>query len=187
MHSETAKGIVQGAFFFVCPVILSVFLALPAVLIAQTKDRVVAYVDNTAITLSELEKRFENTVNVTPNITRDEVLNTMVNRVLLLREAAKIRLGAPSEEDMLKEYVDLKIKAFIRIREEDIEAYYARHMSSFEGKELDDVREDIENYLVESELNQRLKAHISELRQDSCIKVQLHQEDDQKKVSGGAE
>ncbi len=85
---------------------------------AGIKDRVVAFVDNTAITLSELEMKYAATVKVIPDITRNEVLDTMVNRVLLLSEAKKIRLEAPSEDDLLREYIDLRIKTLISIKEE---------------------------------------------------------------------
>jgi ribosomal protein S13 len=83
--------------------------------------------------------------------------------------------------------VDLKIRAFIRVKEEEITDYYNQHISNFEEKEIDDVRDDIENFLVESELNQRLKSHINELRENACIKIQLHQEIQKQKISGGSE
>jgi len=137
-------------------------------------DRVVAFVDNDAITLSELEMKYYDTVKVTSDITQEEVLNTMVNRLLLLREAKKIRLEAPSEDELLNEYIDLKIRAFIRIKEEELKDFYNKNISKFEGKELDSVRDDIENYLAENEVNQRLKAHINELRGKSCVKIQLN-------------
>jgi hypothetical protein len=187
MHFKTAKSEEQRVQFCALSIILLLFFALCSSLFAEIKDRVVAFVDNTAITLSDFEKKYADTVKVTPNITRDEVLNTMVNRVLLLREARKIRLEAPSEDDLLKEYVDLKIRAFIRVKEEEITDYYNQHISNFEEKEIDDVRDDIENFLVESELNQRLKSHINELRENACIKIQLHQEIQKQKISGGSE
>jgi hypothetical protein len=137
-------------------------------------DRVVAFIDNDAITLSELEIKYHDTVKVTSDITQEEVLNTMVNRLLLLREAKKIRLEAPSEDELLNEYIDLKIRAFIRIKEEELKDFYNKNISKFEGKELDSVRDDIENYIVEHEVNQRLKAHINELRGKSCVKIQLN-------------
>ena len=139
-------------------------------------DRVVAYVDTTAITLSELETRYIDTRKVTPDITREEVLNTMINRVLLLREARKLRLEAPSEDELLKEYIDLKVRTLIRVKEEDIQDFYDKHKDEFEGKDLEDVRDTIENYLVEHQLNEQLKAHISELRKNTCVKVQLEPE-----------
>ena len=142
-------------------------------------DRVVAYVDTTAITLSELEKKHDETLHATPSVTREEVLSTMINRVLLLREARKIRLKSEDEDALMREYVDLKIRAFIRIPDEEIRAFYDTHVAEFEGKVLDEVREDVENLLIEQEVNERLKKHIGELRNLACIKIQLVQEIDE--------
>lgn len=144
----------------------------------EIKDRVVAYVDTAAITLSELEARFSDTQKITPDITREEVLDTMINRVLLLREAKKLRLEAPSEDEVLREYIDLKVRTLIRVKEEDILDFYNRQRDKFEGKELEDVRDNIENYLVEHQLNEQLKEHISGLRRSTCVKVQLTTEKD---------
>jgi hypothetical protein len=136
---------------------------------------VVASVDNTAITLSDLEMKYAETLKTTPNITKGEVLTTMVNRALLLREAKRFRLEAPSEDEVLKEYIDLKIRAFIRIHDQDITDFYAQHLIDFQGKELDEVREQIETYLIENELNQRLKTHINDLRGKSCVTILLNE------------
>jgi hypothetical protein len=140
---------------------------------AGIRERVVAYVDNMAITLSELDKKYAETMQVTPSVTREEVLNTMVNRILLIREAQKIRLKSEREDELIKEYVDLKIRSFIRIKDEEIRKFYETHSSEFPGKELDELREDIENYLIEQELNKRLREHIAELRSNACIQIQL--------------
>jgi ribosomal protein S13 len=168
-RNDILPYVVPGLVFFLLT--LHAFAAF-----GQIRDRVVAFIDTTAITLSDLEAKYAETARITPNITREEVLDTMINRELLLREARKIRLEAPSEEDLLKEYVDLKIKAFIRIKEDEIKAFYDGHVGNFEGREFDEVRDDIENYLIEKELNQRLKSHINELRDNACIKVQMQQE-----------
>ena len=157
-------------------VLTSYFLLLTSsfsVLNAEIKDRVVAYVDNDAITLSELEEHYAASVQIKPDITREEVLQTMVNRLLLLREAKKIKLEAPSENALLQEYIDLKIRAFIRINEAEVIDFYENHIDEFKGKELEDVREEIENVLIEKELNERLKSHIKELKENSCVKIQL--------------
>lgn len=143
---------------------------------AGIKDRVVAFVGNTAITLSELEMKYAATVKVIPDITRNEVLDTMVNRVLLLSEAKKIRLEAPSEDDLLREYIDLRIKTLISIKEEELTDFYEKHIDDFQGKDFETVREKIENYLIENELNQRLKSHVNELREKACIKIQLNED-----------
>jgi hypothetical protein len=148
--------------FILCPLIM-----------AAIKDRVVAFVDNTAITLSEFEEVYSNSLKATPGITKEEVLDAMVNRVLLLREAKRIRLEASSDDELLKEYIDLKLKPFIKIREEEVLDFYHKHIEDFQGKEFDTVREEIENYLAERELNQLLKRHIDELRRKAYIKIQL--------------
>jgi hypothetical protein len=163
-----------GLWYSLC--ILLMYLTLCSSLSAGIKDRVVAYVDNTAITFSELEKKYAETVHVTPAVTREEVLNTMINRLLLVREARKIRLKSQLEDELLKEYVDLKIRAFIRIKDEEIRTFFDTHASDFLEKELDEMREDIENYLIEQEVNKRLKEHIAELRNNTCVKIQLNRQ-----------
>jgi hypothetical protein len=156
--------------------VIFVCMALCSSLSAGIKDRVVAYVDSTAITLSELEKKYAETVHVTPAVTREEVLDTMINRLLFVREARKIRLKSQLEDELLKEYVDLQIRAFIRIKDEEIRTFFDTHASDFLGKELDEMREDIENYLIEQEVNKRLKEHIAELRNNACVKIQLNRQ-----------
>ncbi|MBM4140218.1 MAG: hypothetical protein FJ242_01795 [Nitrospira sp.] len=129
--------------------------------------------DNIAITLSELEETYTKTQKVTPGITKDEVFNTMINRVLLLREAKKLKLEAHSENEMLRDYLDLKIRPFIRIKEEELIDFYEKHIRDFYGQEFEQVREKIETYLTEKEMNEHVKMHINELRGKAYIKLQL--------------
>ena len=140
---------------------------------AEIKDRVVACIENTAITLSELEEAYAESLKTTPSITKEEILNTIINRTLLLREAKKIRLKAPTEDDLIKEYIDIKIRPFVSIKEEELLDFYQQHADNFQNKEFDAVREEIENYLTERELNQRLKMYIQKLREMVYIKTQL--------------
>jgi hypothetical protein len=177
MHSkvQNSKFKIQSSKFFLLVTFLLLFTPCN-MLSAGIRDHVVAFVDNTAITLSELETTYNVTSKVTPDITKEEVLNTMINRILLLREADKLKLEAPSEDELLREYIDLKIKTFIIIKEEELINFYKNHLEEFQGKEFDDVRNEIENYLTEKELNQRLKSHIKELRENACIKIQLDED-----------
>ena len=62
--------------------------------------------------------------------------------------------------------------------------FYKKHINDFQGKEFEAVRDEIENYLIEKELNQRLKSHINELREKSCIKIQLNRDFETKKDGG---
>lgn len=200
MHSKKAKSMAQRTelfrvsesgrhcchYFFetfnkramLCATPFFVFLllfALSAPLSAAIRDRVVAYVDNIAITLSDLEERYAEATRVNTETTKEEVLETMINRTLMLREAKKMRLEALSEVLLLNEYIDLKVKAFIRIKDDTIREFYNGHIEDFQGKELESVREEIENYLTETELNQRLRAHITELREKACVRLQLEE------------
>ncbi len=141
---------------------------------AEIFDRVVACVDDQAITLSEFQEQFNSAKKLTPDITGEEVLDTMINRLLLLREAKKYMIEAPSNEEMLNEYIDLKVRAFIRVSEKDIEEFYGANKDKFKGKDYDDVREEIEKYLTEKELNERLKETLKKLRKNAYVKMQLN-------------
>lgn len=134
-------------------------------------DRVSAYVGDDVITLGELEDAYQKDVNTMPGITRKEVLNTMINRAMLLREAHGMRLEAPDDEALIREYIDIKVGAFIIIKEEDIEGFYKEHKADFKGLKFVKVRDKIEKYLMEKELNQRLKMHIEELKAKTYIRI----------------
>ncbi|HSB30237.1 MAG TPA: SurA N-terminal domain-containing protein [Candidatus Sulfobium mesophilum] len=140
---------------------------------AEIYDRVIAFVNDQAITLSEFQAQFNNTKKLTPDTTEDEVLNTMINRLLLLREAKKYSIEAPSRDEMLNEYIDLKLRAFIRVGEKDIEEFYAANEDKFRGKGYEDSREEIEQYLTEKDLNVKLKEMLKELRKNAYIRTQL--------------
>ena len=136
-------------------------------------DRVVAFVDNEAITLSEFQEQKHNTARLLPGVTDDEVINTMINRKLILREAKKYRIEGPAEEDIMRDFVDLKVRAFIKVGEQDIEDFFRQNIDKFEGKTFEIVRDEIEKYLTEKEVNKMLKKVISDLRKSVYIKIQL--------------
>ncbi len=136
-------------------------------------DRVVAFVDDQAITMSELDEQYRATVRISPDITIGEVLETMINRLLLLREARKYRIESTSIDQVMNEYIDLKIRAFIRVGEAEIEKYYEVNKADFAGREFEDVRDEIDTYLTEKELNRRLKETLRELRKDAYIRTFL--------------
>jgi hypothetical protein len=137
----------------------------------RISDRVAAFVDDEAITDSELQDQYRITLKVSPDITVEEVLNTMINRVLILREAKKYRIEEPTPEEVIREYIDLKVRAYIRVNETEIETYFGENRSMFAGKEYDDVRDEIERYLIEKDLNVRLKQIIRDLRKTAYIKI----------------
>lgn len=140
---------------------------------ADIYDRVAAFVDNQAITLSEFEEQYAATLKLSPQIAREEVLNTMINRILLLKEAHKYRIEAPTKEEVVNEYINLKVKAFIRVSDAATEAFYRQNTTQFSGRDYEAVRGEIENYLTEKMLNDRLKEILRDLRKSSYIRVQL--------------
>ncbi|TAN40904.1 MAG: hypothetical protein EPN25_06120 [Nitrospirae bacterium] len=140
---------------------------------ADFSDRVVAYVDNQAITLSEFKAQYAATLRLTPDVTGEDVLNTMINRVILLKEAKRYRIEAPTRDEVISEYINLKLRAFIRVSDQEIEGFYRENMGRFQGREYDDVRVEIENYLSEKALNAKLKDALRDLRKNADIKIQL--------------
>ena len=140
---------------------------------AALSDRVIAFVDDHAITLSELEESYKAASALSGSITREEVLNTMINRVILLKEAKKYRIEAPTIDEVLKEYIDLKIRAFIRVNDADIEKFYNANILNFQGKSYEDVRDEIDMFLTEKLLNERLKESLNELRKKAYIRMYL--------------
>jgi|SRR5208283_994862 len=140
---------------------------------AEILERVVAYVNNTAITLSEFQQNAQRTRKRLGNISDSDIINSMINNLLLLQEAEKIRLEAQDKDELVRDYIDIKIKSSIRIREEDMERFYDENRGRFKGRDYLTVRDEIEKYLLELETNKQLKKHIEELRAKADIKIQL--------------
>ena len=53
---------------------------------------------------------------------------------------------------------------------------YGKNKEKFGSKDFYDVRDEIEELLIEKELNRRLIKHIEELRKNAYIKIQLTEE-----------
>lgn len=150
-------------------------ILLATVCRAEVIDRVVAYVDDTAITLAEFQRNYARMREAVGTAGKEEALNSMINSLLLLKEARKMRLEAPSKDELLREYVDIKIRAAVIIKEEDIERFYRDHINDFNGKDYVLVRDEIEKYLFELETNRLLKRHLEDLRSRAEIKMQLNE------------
>ena len=140
---------------------------------AEILNRVVAYVDDTAITLLEFNEFRMKMKETASSVTDEEVINSMINRQLLFKEARKMRLEAATKDDLLKDYIDIKIKTAIIIKEADIERFYSEHLEEFKGRSFSSVRDEIDKYLFELEVNRQLKKHLEDLRTWAEIKIQL--------------
>jgi len=159
--------------FALSAIIFVVYLAAPVLCRAEIIDRVIGYVDDRAITYSEFRERHEKLRKISPGITEEEALISMVNALLLLHVAKKMRLEAPTEDGLIKEYVDVTIRSRISLKEEQLLEYYNKNRAEFKGMEFPAVRAEIEKYLTELEINKQLKEHLKLLRQRANIVIQL--------------
>ncbi len=136
-------------------------------------DRLAAYVDDTAITLSDLQDELKKIRETDPEITEKEVIESMINRTLLIKEAKKIRLDARTDDEFINAYLDIKIKSRLFVKEDEISEFYKKHIGEFRGQDYLAVKGDIEKYLLEKEFNEILKKHLEELRRQAEIKILL--------------
>lgn len=136
-------------------------------------DRVIAYVDDIAITWSEFKEKYEEMKKTVADIKEEDVIDSLINRQLLINEAKKMKLEAHSDDEILKDYIDIKIGSLIFIKEDDIHKFYKENITEFSGHDYLSVRDDIEKYLFNLELNKRLKKHLEELKKDKEIKINL--------------
>jgi hypothetical protein len=166
---------VCGSRIFVCILYIQLMLQLIVIpfCFAGLIDRVIAYVDDHAITYSEFREKFESMREVVPDITEEEAVNSMINTLLLLDQARKMRFEAASDDDLVKEYVDIKIQSRVFIKEDQLKEYYNNHKGEFGEKDFLAVHDTIEKYLLEVETNKQLKEHLEELRGKSNIVIQL--------------
>lgn len=148
--------------------LFSVFFT--SVATSEVIDRVIAYVDNQAITLRDFEKVATKMKEKIPTIKNEEIIETMINRALLLKKAKEVFIEGEDEE-LINNYIDLKVKSTIVIPEDKIRQYYDENKTQFNNIPYTSVRSEIEKYLFEKELNIKLKEHIEELKQNAEIKI----------------
>ena len=109
---------------------ISILVCLPLSLEAEVLERVVAIVGEEAILLSDFLEEYERARNNDPKVTEGKVLNDMVDRNLLIHQAKKFSLGtrkrvqgSDEETELVKSYIERRIKSLIHIPFEDIEDY----------------------------------------------------------------
>lgn len=166
MRSEVVRRIMTLS-------ILIFLLFAPRHAVAELLDRVVAYVDSRAITYSEFQEVLLSSRAQGKEISEGEVLDSMVNRYLLLKDARRLRLEASTEDELLENYIELRIRSMIIVNERDIRSFYEENVNQFKGQEFNQIRDDIETYLFEKETTASLKRQIDQLREQSLIVIQL--------------
>ncbi|UCH81197.1 MAG: hypothetical protein JSW20_00935 [Nitrospiraceae bacterium] len=149
---------------------------------AELQDRIVAIVNDEIILYSEFSKELKIAREFDADVTGEDVLQEMINQLLILDKARKFRITtsaygqsrAKDEQSIIKEYIDVRLRGFIHVPYEDIEYYYYQNEDSYSGKELYDVRDEIEDYLIERELSIKLLEYVEELKRNSYIRIQLN-------------
>jgi hypothetical protein len=167
-------------FIFVISLLVSCSVLLATSVHAEVIDRIVAIVNNEIILQSEFTESLQAAKKSDPGVSGDKVLGDMIDRILILEQAKKLRLESSSEpnapkddEALVKEYIERRIRAFIHIPIEEIESYYNDNRMEFGDHEFYDVKDDIEDRLVEVELKKKLVEHLAELRKKAYVRVQL--------------
>ncbi|MEN2994715.1 MAG: hypothetical protein ABDH19_05165 [Thermodesulfovibrio sp.] len=155
-------------FILVLVMLFNIFVLSSA--LSETIDRVVAYVDSYVITLRDFERTASKMKEKFPEIKNQEILETIINKLLILKKSKELFIEG-KEEDLITNYIDLKIKSDIIIPESRIKEYYEENKAKFKNTPYINVRDEIEKYLFEKELNQKLKEHIEELKQAAEIRI----------------
>ncbi len=158
----------------ICSVLLlALMLALPSVTTAVVIDRVVAYVDDRAITERELDAVHQRALLSGLRPTRAVTLEKLINRMLLVGEALKLRVEGSGEDELIREYIDLKIRAFIVLRDSDVRKYYLEKEWKYKGASYESIKDDIRLLLEEKEVNASLRRHLERIRENADIRIML--------------
>ncbi len=168
-------------------------LSLLTAVSAGVLDRVVAIVDDEVVLLSEFEATLQRALSSGMMVTHEEVLDGLINRILLLKQAKKIKrvhiFATRTRRDdnmLINEYIEKRIKGVIRIPFEESKLFYEENREFFSSQPGDagadssrdfyEVRDAIEIYLIEKEFNRKLNSYINELREKAFIRIQLKAE-----------
>ncbi|UCG77874.1 MAG: hypothetical protein JSV21_09920 [Nitrospirota bacterium] len=137
---------------------------------AEVIDEIIANVDDIAITRSELLEEHRRMREGGSRISLQDVLNGMINRVVLLKDASRYRMEG-NDDEILEQYIEIRIRALIRVDDKQVREYYNHNIREFKGSEIREVYSSIRSYLIEVEVNKTLSNHIEELKRESRIKV----------------
>ncbi len=138
---------------------------------AKIVDRVVAYVDYDAITYLDLTKFIEKMHKKGIEVKPDEAVKTLINRLIFIKEAQRLRLQANTDEALIQKYIDIKIKPFVFVKDEEILDYYKKHIDVFNEKPFEQLREGIRKVLFEKKLNKAIKEHLKKLKKSHEVVI----------------
>jgi hypothetical protein len=127
-------------------------------------------VDDEAITLKDFIKFKDKITKTLPEITNEEIVEILINRKLLSKKGKELFFEG-DEEAIINNYIEFKVKSKIIITDSQIRDYYEKNKKIIGQESFTSLREQIEKYLFEKELNEKLKKLIQELKNEYDIKV----------------
>lgn len=74
---------------------------------------------------------------------------------------------------MIRKYISIKIRAFVKVTEDDTRTFYEQNLKRFRGVSFQQIKDEIERLLIERRVNRALKKYIEELRRKAYIRVNL--------------
>ncbi len=105
--------------------------------------------------------------------TKAQSLEALINKILIVAEALKLRIEGESDDVLVREYINLKVRAFITIKEGDVLAHYKENQWKYKGASYDSIKGDIRKLLEEKAVNEKLKRQLKILRKGSSIRIML--------------
>ena len=152
------------------------------------ENDVVLQINNCKISLAEFNDliKFESYADPEMDLTtdtRDQFINYLVRKELLIQEAAKLKLDSKEafvqtierywEATLIRNLLDLKsieLKKEILITHGEIEAYYLKNKTQF-IQPLEAEKEKIKCLLESKELEMKLEKWVKSLRDSAAVKV----------------
>jgi hypothetical protein len=138
---------------------------------AEIIDRVAAFVDDEVITLRELDKQYNILHAKDITITKDIALNTMINQLLIEKDAIRRRIIGMNKDETVIKYINLYIRSQVRIKQDEITDYYKENIENLKNNKIEDIRDDIEKILIEKQVNIKVRELLYELKSKSNIKI----------------
>jgi hypothetical protein len=147
---------------------------------SELLDRVVANVNDEVILFTELQEAVRKAEAAGEEKSEKEILEILIRRTLLFEQAKRFNPFSDAyyqdereTKKLINEYIERRIKAFIHVSFEEIENYYMDNKDSAGEKDLYESWDEIESRLRNEKLASKLDEHISLLRKEAYIRIQL--------------
>lgn len=134
-------------------------------------EKVVAYVGDEAITLTDLCNYWKSLREVQPDININDALKAIVNRKIIIHKARELNLSGGSEDELIGLYIRFAIKPKVMVTKEEVKGYYQKYHDKLKGAPLESIEPQIITILKEKKTNELLKEHIEALKKRMSVGV----------------